>query len=258
MRSALLKILTLFYLVLWIGGIVTYSLSTALSPGDGWTAAAFLWIAALISLMSSERIPVLWLACASVAAFLAEVVGVATGLVFGSYQYTGALGFALFSVPLAIAAAWIILLAYVWHTVSRLRLGVIQRAILGAVWMTAIDLVIDPLAAGPLSYWKWTDGGWYYGIPATNFAGWFGISFVLLLLLHQRALQSAGAKRVGLSVILFFTIIAAINSLWIPALIGTALTILDLRLFAAEWRQAVTDARSFVSRRQVPGLNHDA
>jgi len=253
MRSRALTALMLFYIVLWIGGIVTYSLGTAPSPGDGWTAAAFLWVAALISLLSSERSKAMYLGVASVAAFASEIVGVTTGLVFGSYQYTGALGFALFNVPIAITAAWIILLAYVWHSISQLKLGVFGGAIVGAAWMTSIDLVIDPLAAGPLSYWHWQDGGWYYGIPLSNFAGWFGISFVLLLFLHRRPLQSAGTKRIGLSVIVFFTFVAAVNGLWMPALIGAALAMLDLRLFGAEWRQTVADARSLVSQLQGEG-----
>ena len=257
MRSRALTALMLFYIVLWIGGIVTYSLSTAPSAGDGWTAAAFLWVAALISLLSSERSKAMYLGVASVAAFAAEIVGVTTGLVFGSYQYTGALGFALFNVPIAITAAWIILLAYVWHSISQLKLGVFGGAIVGAAWMTAIDLVIDPLAAGPLSYWHWQGGGWYYGIPLSNFAGWFGISFVLLLFLHRRPLQSAGSKRIGLSVITFFTFVAAVNGLWMPALIGAALAMLDLRLFGAEWSQTMADARSLVSQLQGRGLKHE-
>jgi putative membrane protein len=257
MRNRALQALTPFYVVLWIGGVVTYSISTAPSPGDGWTAAAFLWVAALISLASSARSQALYLGAASVAAFAAEVVGVATGLVFGSYQYTGALGCSLFNVPIAISAAWIILLAYVWHSLSQLKLSVFPGAILGAAWMTSIDLVIDPLAAGPLSYWHWQGGGWYYGIPLSNFVGWFGISLALLLFLHRRPLHSAGAKRVGLSVIAFFTFTAAVNGLWIPAVIGAALTMLDLRLFGIEWRQTVTDAKSLLSQRQGPGLNHE-
>lgn len=257
MRSRALTALMLFYGVLWIGGVVTYSISTALSPGDGWTASAFLWVAALISLLSSERTQAIYLSVAAVAAFTAEVIGVATGLIFGSYQYTGALGFAIFNVPIAIAAAWIILLAYVWHAISHLKLGVFVGAILGAAWMTAIDLVIDPLAAGPLSYWRWQDGGWYYGIPLSNFAGWFGISFVLLLFLHRRPLQSAGAKRIGLSVLVFFTYVAAVNGLWVPALIGAALTMLDLRLFGAEWRQMAADTKSLISHVQGRGLKHE-
>lgn len=257
MRNRALTALMLFYIVLWIGGVATYSISTALSSGDGWTAAAFLWVAALISLLASERTQALYLGIASVAAFTAEVIGVATGLIFGSYQYSGALGFALFNVPIAISAAWIILLAYVWHAISHLKLGVFVGAMLGAAWMTSIDLVIDPLAAGPLSYWRWQEGGWYYGIPLSNFAGWFGISFVLLLFLHRRPLQSAGAKRIGLSVLVFFTYVAAVNGLWMPAFIGAALTVLDLRLFGAEWRQTVADTKSFITQLQGRGLNHE-
>lgn len=257
MRSRAVKTLTLIYVVLWFGGVVTYSISTTLSPADGWTASAFLWVAALISLLSSRRPEALKLVIASVLAFAAEVAGVATGLVFGSYQYTGALGFSAFGVPLAISAAWIVLLAYIWHAVSRLRLGRLSGAIVGAAWMTSTDLLIDPLAAGPLSYWQWLNGGVFYGIPFSNFAGWFAISFVLLVFLNQRPLQSTGVKRIGLSVILFFTYIAAINALWIPALIGATLIFVDVRLSFAEWRQSGTYASSFITYLKNSELRHE-
>lgn len=257
MRSRAVRALALFYVMLWIGGVVTYSISTSIPPADGWTASTFLWVAALISLLSSCRIEALMLVATSALAFVLEVAGVASGVIFGSYQYTGALGFSAFDVPPAISAAWIILLAYVWHAISQLKLGRFSGAIAGAAWMTSIDLLIDPLAAGPLAYWHWLDGGVFYGIPLSNFAGWFGISLVLLGLLNRRPLQSAGAKRIGLSVILFFTYIAIVNALWVPAFIGSSLIIIDLRLSVAEWRQMATEASSLITSLKGSALKHE-
>jgi len=73
----------------------------------------------------------------------------------------------------------------------------------------------------------------------------------------MRSLQSVGGKRIGLSVITFFTFVAAVNGLWMPALIGAALAMFDLRLFGAEWRRTAADARSLVSQLQGRGLKHE-
>ena len=38
--------------------------------------------------------------------------------------------------------------------------------------MVALDLLIDPLASGPLGYWIWEAKGWFCGVPLVNFFGW--------------------------------------------------------------------------------------
>jgi len=42
-----------------------------------------------------------------------------------------------------------------------------------------------------------------------------------------------------------------------PALIGAALAMLDLRLFGAEWGQTMADARSLVSQLKNRGSKHE-
>lgn len=105
---------------------------------------------------------------------------------------------------------------------------------IAALWMTAIDLVIDPLAAGTLDYWRWAGGGAYYGIPARNFLGWFTVSlliFGLIGVLFRRGRQSnVYACRVGFSIILFFTVIALAHGLILAGVIGMALCLLHLAL----------------------------
>ena len=57
--------------------------------------------------------------------------------------------------------------------------------ILGAVLMVALDIVIDPLA---LRGYRWflgqiygyPEGGVYFGITLSNFAGWFLVALVLI------------------------------------------------------------------------------
>ena len=251
MREKSLTVLFLVYAVLWIGGVVSHAIYGGPADTEKWAAAAFLWIAGLITRFSSERSPSLFLALASAAALAIELLGVATGKIFGTYEYTDALGFRLLDAPVVIAMAWCILLGYVWHGTSYLRHGVLARAAVGALWMTCLDLLVDPLAAGPLAYWRWIGGGWYEGIPLSNFTGWFVVSFVLLLFLHQRRLKNSVARAIGLSVLMFFTVLAGLRGMIIPAFVGTALMALDILLLPSEREGMLRSLRPFFWHKRV-------
>lgn len=123
---------------------------------------------------------------------LSEAVSVVTGLPFGHYVYTGQLGPKAFGlVPLIIPVAWFMVLYPAYETVRFLfkqlapqawresgwRVGLAQ-CLLSAAAMTAWDLSLDPrmVSAG---HWIWRDGGPYFGIPLSNFAGWLLTSFII-------------------------------------------------------------------------------
>jgi bisanhydrobacterioruberin hydratase len=251
MREKSLTVLFVAYAVLWIGGVGSYALYGGPAATENWTAAAFLWVAGLITLFSSGRSFSLFLVLASAAALAIEILGVATGKVFGAYEYTEALGFRLLDAPIVIAMAWCIFLGYVWHGTSYLRYGVLVRAAVGALWMMCLDLLVDPLAAGPLAYWRWSEGGWYEGIPLSNFAGWFVVSFVLLLFLHQRRLKNSVARAIGLSVLMFFTVLAGLRGMIIPAFVGIALMAVDILLLPREREGMLRSLRPFFWHKRV-------
>jgi uncharacterized membrane protein len=113
-----------------------------------------------------------------------EQVGVATGLVFGAYYYTEALGLRLGHVPLLIPLAWFMMI-YPSYVIANLLadgrpfgtrggLGhVLWLAVLSGAVMTAWDLVVDPIMSGPgRPAWIWVAGGPYFGVPLQNFVGW--------------------------------------------------------------------------------------
>jgi uncharacterized membrane protein len=232
--------LWMVYALLWGGGVFTYLTQGAPPPGAAWAAPAYLFAGGLLmSLCFPPRTALrLWLAGAL--GWASEWLGVTTGFPFSAYHYTDALGPALAGVPLAMAPAWILLAGHAL-AFTALFPGLrhpLARIAAGAAWMTAIDLVIDPLAAGPLGYWAWQGGGAYYGIPWANFAGWFGVSAVLLAVLGPQPAPAA-AGWIGLSVLGFFTAIAAGAAHGPVAAIGLALAALHLVR-----RAAVARARS--------------
>lgn len=233
-RKTVLAILTGGYLILWIGGVTSH-LMFGRTPADAlWAAAAFLLLAGVLVLLTVNRANRLALAGIAIAGFAAEAIGVHSGFPFGRYEYTAVLQPQLIGVPLVMAAAWMVLVAYIKTMLSGFGLSVWLEALLASAWMVAIDLVIDPLAAGALGYWRWFDAGNYYGIPLQNFIGWFAISFVIFALLNlsrKTVWQSnVWTTSIGLSIVLFFSFIALAHHLMLVAVIGFGLCLFHLAI----------------------------
>lgn len=115
----------------------------------------------------------------------AELVGVKTGVIFGSYVYTDVLGAKVLGlVPWIIPITYFAVL-YPSYVVSALLLGPTpvgsawRRTIHGALLamcsglcMTAWDVGMDPVMSGPVRAWVWQTQGQWFGVPFQNFVGW--------------------------------------------------------------------------------------
>ena len=79
--------------------------------------------------------------------------------------------------------------------------------------MVAWDLAQDPIWATVLHGWVWRDGGAWFGVPVSNYLGWFGTVFTIYLLfaLYQRlrADSPIAAPSVSLRPALFFYALCA-------------------------------------------------
>lgn len=210
------------YAVLWIGGVFSHIAWGRAPEGTAWTAPAFLALAAAMTLAAGRHR--LRLALIAVAGFGVEVLGVHAGVPFGGYEYTEQLGPRFLGVPLVLGCAWLVLVAYVADRVDGLQASKGARVAIGALWLVAFDLVIDPLAANTLGYWRWEQGGAYYGVPFSNFAGWFVTGALLLAVLPGAAKPTARTVAwTGLSIVVFFGLVAAAHGLIIPALVAVTL-----------------------------------
>ena len=105
--------------------------------------------------------------------FAVELLGVATGKPFGHYTYSAQLGPKLGEVPVLAAAAWAMMARPSWVAAGLVDARPSRRIPLAAGALTAWDVFLDPRMARD-GYWSWPQGGRYEGIPASNFAGWFG------------------------------------------------------------------------------------
>jgi uncharacterized membrane protein len=149
-----------------------------------------------------------------------EHVGVETGLIYGAYHYTDALGLKLGHVPIIIPIAWFMMI-YPSYIIANLigsgrqmmtrdeknnnnnnpitLVQILWLSFLSAVIMTAWDLVVDPFLSGPTERaWIWEDGGQYFGVPLHNFGGWLLTTFTIYFifrLLSERKFQMHTSRR---------------------------------------------------------------
>lgn len=151
------------------------------------TVAACALVLACVLRIHGVRGTMAFIALVIAIPFGSEFVGVLTGVPYGPYVYTGALGPWLFGlVPVFILIAWINITYLVLFSTtlalgrSRLWLALLDGA-LAASW----DAMVDPLAVRA-GYWAWLSPGGLYGVPLTNFLGWFAVvslfSFAIRLL----------------------------------------------------------------------------
>lgn len=106
---------------------------------------------------------------------LSENVGILTGFPFGRYSFTNVMGPKLFNVPVLLGLAYLGM-GYCSWMLARLILRrghVLLVPLLASFIMVAWDLSMEPVWANLVHAWVWYQGGPYFGIPVTNFLGWF-------------------------------------------------------------------------------------
>lgn len=126
-----------------------------------------------------------------VVSFLLENMGVLTGFPFGPYYYSDALGPKLGEVPILIGfsyvgaayASWVValILLRVWRSPIRGSL-IFVMPFFAAIFMVMWDLTFDPANSTVQQWWIWGDGGAYFGVPISNFAGWYLTVFIFMLI----------------------------------------------------------------------------
>jgi putative membrane protein len=164
----------------------------------------------------------------SIFGYAVEAIGVATGFPYGAFYYGDALGPRLagivpYLLPLSYAPLVVGAVAASWGT--RLRLLHVLCATLLLVWM---DAVLDPGAAA-LGFWVWPEGGAYYGVPLTNYAGWLlsGALATTLLLATGSWSETPEPTLLDSATIAtsFWTGVAILSGMIAPSLLGSLLLV---------------------------------
>ena len=199
-------------LTVWLASMAGWVLVLIATPLGLWTVEAGIFpflatlgvlaqLGATISALSLEWSARRILGTAALVfaiTWVMEFAGVKTGLPFGAYSYTDSLQPQIGGVPALIPLAWFMMLAPAWG-VTQAILGRFQAGLKGAYgWVfaalagavfTAWDLYLDPqMVQREMWTWKATGGLTYFGIPLTNYVGWWLISSLITLLVRPRDL----------------------------------------------------------------------
>lgn len=119
---------------------------------------------------------------------IVENLGVRTGFPFGHYYFTDVMGPKLFAVPILLGLAYVGM-GYLSWTLGRLILGgaglplagsrVVTLPFIAAFIMVAWDLSQDPVWSTIAHAWIWLRGGAYFGVPPSNFLGWYLTVYII-------------------------------------------------------------------------------
>ena len=150
---------------------------------------------------------------------LVERVGIATGLPFGRYHYTGVLQPEVWHVPAIVPLAWFALGLPAVEVAARLVRPGVARVAVAAASLTAWDLFLDPQMVDE-GYWRWTGGGLWRDVPLSNFAGWFVVSFVVLAMVERIAPRRGGRRPTSLPLVGVYTWWAVMETLGFVAFFG--------------------------------------
>jgi len=113
-----------------------------------------------------------------------ENLSVMTGFPFGHYYFTDCLGPKLFHVPILLGLAYLGV-GYLFWTLALLILGnrnaqnslggfrVVALPLAASFPMVAWDFSMDPVWSTLQRCWIWQHGGGYFGVPVSNFLGWY-------------------------------------------------------------------------------------
>src|SRR6059058_3458530 len=120
-----------------------------------------------------------------------ENTSILTGFPFGHYYYTSGLGPKLFLVPLLIGPAYFGT-GYLAWVLSTVLIGEVRPKgswfmtfavpFIASFMMVAWDLGMDPTSSTIRHSWIWEQGGGYFGVPLTNYLGWFFTVYVFFQL----------------------------------------------------------------------------
>jgi len=158
---------------------------------------------------------------------IVENLSVATGFPFGHYYFASLMGPKLFQVPVLLGLAYIGM-AYVSWMLGSTIVGCSPASATGArilavplsasFIMVAWDLAQDPVWGTVLHGWMWRDGGTWFGVPVSNYLGWYATVFTIYLffaiyLRRQPAAKLTEPRPTARPAILFYALCAIGNVL---------------------------------------------
>lgn len=173
-------------------------------------AAVAVWHAALTR---GARTAAALLLCTALPGYAVEVLGVHTGIPFGTYDYSDTLGARWFGVPPVIGLAWTMLAWPAALAARRLVRGRAARVLVGAWALAAADLYLDPQQVDA-GHWTWRHPSPHLpgvdAVPLTNYLGWLAVALLLSAVVQVLAGNGDDRVMVGLYLWLYVGWIVAL------------------------------------------------
>lgn len=173
---------------------------------------------------------IIFVSVLGVHALAVETLAIVTGFPYGHFAYSEHLGYRLFGyAPWTVAFAWTPLALGAYAIARNITGSRLARLILVPALLTLFDMVLDP-GAVYLGFWKYPEGGWFYSVPWTNFAGWLLSGFIGAVLIEVMVARFRPLLPTPIQlstsvvfIVFFWTAFAFFASMEEPALLGTLL-----------------------------------
>lgn len=163
---------------------------------------------------------------------LFENLSILTGFPFGRYHFTGVMGPKILAVPILLGLAYVGM-GYISWTVARLILGdagqllngsrLVTRPLVAAFVMVAWDFSQEGIWSNFVHGWKWHEGGPYFGVPLSNFLGWYLTVYLIYQSFALAVRRKSGPFHASFwrTAILFYGV-SALGNLLVPGPSGIA------------------------------------
>ena len=206
--NILIGILILYFSV----GILLFSLELTRPLFRALTPWSLILSFAAILLFQKEwslRLGIAFLAV-FLATLMIEIIGVNTGVLFGSYAYGPAFGPRILHTPILIGLNWLILIYCSAAIVNHHLRHSLIRLLAASMLMVAYDLILEYVAP-IMGMWSWDTP--YPGIR--NFLMWFGVALLMHLIFQLLGIQirNKPARYLFFVQMLFFCVIAIFSLL---------------------------------------------
>lgn len=134
-------------------------------------------IVLLSTIKNSKNNFIIWAIVTYIITFTLEVIGVKSGMIFGSYSYGDVLGVKYLNVPLIIGFNWIMVILGAILLTEKILNNKFIITITASLLATIFDFFLEPTAI-KLGYWNWSDTS----VPLQNYFAWFIISLLFTVL----------------------------------------------------------------------------
>lgn len=179
--------MTIFLLLFYIVGLVGLLVPASRELFTQLTPFTLLLSAFLLYLHHKGRFKgkvLLVFAFIFVASIVVEMIGVQTGVIFGSYKYGDGLGLKIMDTPVLIGLNWLLLIYLTANLVQKTVLPVLFRVPVAALLMVVYDMVMEQVAP-KMDMWSWADNR----VPFANYVAWFALSLLFHGLLEWSGLK---------------------------------------------------------------------